>query len=232
MEDRRLLLGRRAAQSRKDHRARTDHHERSPETVGQKRRRASATGTGRERTAFSIITWNVDSLRALFVNDDGQSLHNILTSRKPVLLCLLEHKLQDSHHEDSNRVRAQLEALADSHGYDATWTFSPRAGRDGLVTLARRDAAMIVTPPSEPKQLLHDACLAERRLLYVELEASRALRVRAKQRPRWPIGVPIESMGAERASVSQFARWQEASALSGRSERCAQSCLGLLGHDG
>ena len=97
-------------QSRKDHRARTDHHERSPETVGQKRRPCKRHGTGtRKRTAFSIITWNVDSLRALFVNDDGESLHNILTSRKPVLLCLLEHKLQDSHHEDSNRVRAQLE---------------------------------------------------------------------------------------------------------------------------
>ena len=134
--------------------------------MGHKRSRASV----EEEERLAVITWNVDGLRALLRTLDGvHALRQLLRMRRPVLLCLIEHKLQDSaHHKESASAREQLESLAEEEGYVATWTFSPRPGLDGLVTLSRHDA-VIVTPPMEPV-LSSDACTKERRLIYVELE--------------------------------------------------------------
>lgn len=83
------------------------------------------------------------------------------------MLCLLEHKLQEQG-ASSDEARAGLEKLADGFGYDATWTFSPRAGLDGLVVLVKRSSGDLVTPPTEPR-LASEPCVHERRLLHVEL---------------------------------------------------------------
>ena len=70
-----------------------------------------------------------------------------------------------------------LEKLADSFGYDATWTYSPRAGLDGLVVLVLRTTDLIA-PPSEPR-LASESCGHERRLLHVELHDLHVLLVYA-----------------------------------------------------
>lgn len=92
------------------------------------------------------------------------------------MLCLLEHKLQPLG-TSSEEARACLEKLADSFGYDATWTYSPRAGLDGLVVLVLRTTDLIA-PPSEPR-LASESCGHERRLLHVELHDLHVLLVYA-----------------------------------------------------
>ena len=89
---------------------------------------AAAETTGkhpRSHHRFSIVTWNVDGLRALLRDDGGKRALQELLRERPLVLCLLEHKLQDGG--ESAAARAQLESIADEEGYDATWTFSPRA---------------------------------------------------------------------------------------------------------
>lgn len=131
---------------------------------------------------FSILTWNIDGLRA-FLADAARAaaLEELLRARSPLMLCLLEHKLQ-AQGASSDEARAGLEKLADDLGYDATWTFSPRAGLDGLVVLVRRstggDQQLLVAPPTEPR-LASDACAHERRLLHVELRDLHVLLVYA-----------------------------------------------------
>ena len=67
---------------------------------------------------FSILTWNIDGLRA-FLADAARAaaLEELLRARSPLMLCLLEHKLQ-AQGASSDEARAGLEKLADDLGYN------------------------------------------------------------------------------------------------------------------
>ena len=67
----------------------------------------------------------------------------------------------------SNKARAELESIGSEYGYKTTWTFSPRAGRDGLVVLTHESLGPHTTV-TEP-QLDCGECTAERRLLCVSM---------------------------------------------------------------
>ena len=142
----------------------------------QQKRPAADTATRSGGDAFSIITWNIDGLRAFLADAARLAALVGLLSETPIVLCLLEHKLQLGG-ASSLEARAQLEAIADRHGYDASWTFSPRKGRDGLVALVHR-SAHLAAPPREPSLRLA-SCTRERRLLHVELEELHVLLVYA-----------------------------------------------------
>ena len=116
------------------------------------------------RRAF--VTWNIDGLRALLQSVGGVAALRRLLNGRPSVVCLLEHKLQSTG-ETSIKARAQLDSIAFEHGYTATWTFSPRAGRDGLVVLTHESLGPDTTV-TEP-QLDCSECTAERRLLCVSM---------------------------------------------------------------
>ena len=171
-----ILVGRGASQPRKNHRSSPDRNRRNPQDDGpaKRRRRGEAAAAAAENCGapitiegerFSILTWNIDGLRA-FLADAARTAALIgLLRTSPLMLCLLEHKLQEQG-ASSDEARAGLEKLADGFGYDATWTFSPRAGLDGLVVLVKRSSGDLVTPPTEPR-LASEPCVHERRLLHV-----------------------------------------------------------------
>ena len=127
---------------------------------------------------LSIITWNVDGLRALLRSPDGEAALRKLLIAEPLVLCLLEHKLQgDGAHGDSLEARQKLEAIASEFEYTATWTFSPRRGFDGLVALVRRHEIVRAAPFEPP--LVAAEVARERRLLCLECEALHVLLVYA-----------------------------------------------------
>ena len=71
---------------------------------------------------LSIITWNVDGLRALLRSPDGEAALRKLLIAEPLVLCLLEHKLQgDGAHSDSLKAWQKLEAIASEFGYTSRW---------------------------------------------------------------------------------------------------------------
>uniref|UniRef100_A0A7S0NXS7 DNA-(apurinic or apyrimidinic site) endonuclease n=1 Tax=Calcidiscus leptoporus TaxID=127549 RepID=A0A7S0NXS7_9EUKA len=80
-------------------------------------------------------------------------------------MCLMEHKLQPAGASSAD-AKARLEQLATECGYGCTWTFSPRAGFDGLVALTQAG-----TPPPVEPPLSNAACAQERRLLALELDS-------------------------------------------------------------
>lgn len=110
-----------------------------------------------------FVSWNVDGLRALLKREAGVLVLRKLLAARPIALCLLEHKLQES----STASRQQLEQLGQFEGYRVHWTFSPRAGRDGVAVLVQEDAGPVTV---EEPILDSAACTAERRLLTLEFE--------------------------------------------------------------
>lgn len=112
-----VLVGRGRAKPRSDNRTNSDLHQRSEEADSSKRARGHAAVSGApasETKCGSIITWNIDGLRA-FLRDRQrvEALNNLLAS-SPALLCLLEHKLQ-ANETQSDAARAELDALAANH---------------------------------------------------------------------------------------------------------------------
>lgn len=143
-----------------------------PEVDGEpraQRQRKSTKASRPER--FSIVTWNVTSLRTLLRREDGVEALKRILRENPLMVCLIEHKLQAAPHESSMQVREHLERLAIALGYGATWTFSSRAGSDGLVLLASHSARFVRAPFEPTLQSEDDACNHERRLLCCELES-------------------------------------------------------------
>jgi exodeoxyribonuclease III len=110
-----------------------------------------------------FVSWNVDGLRALLRHEAGVQVLRELLAARPIALCLLEHKLQ----ETSTDARQQLENLGKLEGYRVHWTFSPRAGRDGVAVMVQEDAGVLTV---EEPALDSAACTAERRLLTLEFD--------------------------------------------------------------
>ena len=161
-------------------------------SVAMKRRRSAKD----ELQKFAVVTWNVEGKLRALSDHIVDALEGLITLR-PVVLCLLEHWLQPPPHAASAAAHAWLESCAARHGYDVTWTYSSRKGRDGLVALVRRSSAdtphalRLVAPPREPP-LFSEAC-GRWRLIHVELESMHVLLVYAPNS-----GNPEKSASGER----------------------------------
>jgi exodeoxyribonuclease-3 len=90
-------------------------------------------------TAFKIVSWNVDGLRAVLKNTPD-ALSKLVTTHNIDVLCLQETKLQESHLDDPklNNLRHVL----DSKGYDAYWSCSTaKKGYSGTAVFVKRRGA-------------------------------------------------------------------------------------------
>merc|ERR1719271_1943448 len=89
--------------------------------------------------AMTVLCWNVAGLRAL-LDKRADRLEKLIKTEKPMVLGMLEHKLQEKH---VNAVKEKLQKSAP--GYTAHFTCSTaKKGYSGVCVLCRDD-----TPPAE-----------------------------------------------------------------------------------
>jgi exodeoxyribonuclease III len=113
--------------------------------------------------AMTVLCWNVAGLRAL-LDKRADRLEKLIKTEKPMVLGMLEHKLQEEH---VNAVKEKLQKCAP--GYTAHFTCSTaKKGYSGVCVLCREDA-----PPEEvafglPKGPASAVAVTEGRVATVE----------------------------------------------------------------
>lgn len=86
---------------------------------------------------FTVISWNVAGLRA-FVTKQPDALANLANKYHADVICLQEHKLQDTHLDDPKlRLREHFEEKLE--GFDSHWSFSQtKKGYSGTAMFIRK----------------------------------------------------------------------------------------------
>lgn len=114
---------------------------------------------------MKVMAWNVAGLRGLLKKDDGAALKKLVEAEQPDILCLQEHKLQDSH---TTEVEAQVKALLPSYG-SCHWAVSTaKKGYSGVVTIVKEVAGL--GPPRVSYGLGTHGFTDEGRIITLEYE--------------------------------------------------------------
>jgi len=86
---------------------------------------------------FTVISWNVAGLRA-FIKKEPDALANLAERYQADVICLQEHKLQDSHIDDPKlKIREHFEEKLE--GFDCHWSYSmTKKGYSGTAMFIRK----------------------------------------------------------------------------------------------
>jgi len=94
--------------------------------------------------SFKALSWNVAGLRGLLNNGNGGVLRALVEAEQPDLLCLQEHKLQESHVAECEQ---QLRALLGPKYGSFFWAVSAdKKGYSGIVAICRGPHSSTVAP--------------------------------------------------------------------------------------
>jgi len=127
--------------------------------------RVAADAATAGRAHLKVIAWNIGGLRG-FLRGREKDLPKLIESERPDVLGLIEHKLQDSHDDSDEAIKALLEALPD-YEKAAVHCSTAKKGYSGTAILLRKGS---------PKPLQVETCnlpsaTDEGRLIMVEYEA-------------------------------------------------------------
>ena len=115
--------------------------------------------------AMTVLCWNIAGLRAL-LDKRADRLEKLLKTEKPLVLGLLEHKLQEEH---VTVVKEKLKERAP--GYTAHFTCSTaKKGYSGVCVLCREDAPPVHVDFGLPEGPASAVALTEGRVATVEYE--------------------------------------------------------------